>query len=169
MNSLTRSAIGADEFRTAMRRLAAGVSIISAPSPKGPLGITATAVTSLTAEPPSLLCCVNKNLVVGEAIKSMGRYAVNVLSQEHCTLARRFAGMDGARGAEKFTAGDWEYTPDGVPRLADSLVSLTCDVDRVVAAGTHDILIGVITDIRTGKQGEPLIYCDGSFSGVLAL
>ena len=86
VKGLTRTTVGADEFRTAMRRLAAGVSIISAPSPKGPLGITATAVTSLTAEPPSLLCCVNKNLLVGDAIRSMGRYAVNVLGQEHWTL-----------------------------------------------------------------------------------
>ena len=169
MNGRTRTTVDADEFRTAMRRLAAGVSIISASSPQGPLGITATAVTSLTAEPPSLLCCVNKNLVVGEAIRSMGRYAVNVLGQEHCTLARRFAGMDGVRGAEKFAAGNWEYPSDGVPRLADSLVSFSCDVDRVVAAGTHYILIGIITDIRTCSQGEPLIYCDGSFSGLLTL
>ena len=169
VKGLTRTTVGADEFRTAMRRLAAGVSIISAPSPKGPLGITATAVTSLTAEPPSLLCCVNKNLLVGDAIRSMGRYAVNVLGQEHCTLARRFAGMDGVRGVEKFAAGNWEYSSGGIPRLADSLVSFTCDVDRVVAASTHDILIGVITDIRIGNQGDPLIYCDGSFSGLPAL
>lgn len=168
MTGLTRTTVGSDEFRTAMRRLAAGASIISAASPDGPLGITATAVTSLTAEPPSLLCCVNKNLVVGGVIKSMGRYAVNVLGKEHCALARRFAGMDGARGAEKFAAGNWEYTSDGVPRLADSLVSFSCDVDRVVVAGTHYVLIGIITDIRTGTRGEPLIYCDGSFSGVLA-
>ncbi|MDY6998691.1 MAG: flavin reductase family protein [Actinomycetota bacterium] len=169
MTQLAGPAVGADEFRAAMRRLAAGVSIISAASPQGPLGITATAVTSLSAEPPSLLCCVNKNLAVGEVIASMGRYAVNLLGREHCPLARRFAGMDGARGSEKFTAGDWEYTAGGVPRLADSLVSFECDVDRVIEAGTHYVLIGLITDIRTSTVGDPLIYCDGTFSGVLAL
>lgn len=169
MTRVARPTICADEFRSAMRRLAAGVSIISAASPEGPLGITATAVTSLSAEPPSLICCVNRNLVMGEAIKSMGRYAVNLLGQEHCTLARRFAGMDGARGTEKFAAGNWEYASDGVPRLVDSLVSFDCEVDRVVEAGTHYVLIGLVTEIRTSAHGDPLVYCDGSFSRVLTL
>lgn len=106
---------------------------------------------------------------MGEAIKSMGRYAVNLLGQEHCTLARRFAGMDGARGTEKFAAGNWEYASDGVPRLVDSLVSFDCEVDRVVEAGTHYVLIGLVTEIRTSAHGDPLVYCDGSFSRVLTL
>lgn len=85
---------GAD-FRLAMRRLAAGVSIISGAGPDGPLGVTATAVTSLTAEPPSVLCCLNRSLDLEAAVKETGRFAVNMLSADHQDLAKRFAGMHG--------------------------------------------------------------------------
>ena len=166
MNGFTRTTVGADEFRTAMRRLAAGVSIISAPSPKGPLGITATAVTSLTAEPPSLLCCVNKNLVVGEAIKSMGRYAVNVLSQEHCTLARRFAGMDGAERLERFDLGVWETMVTGAPLLSGAVANFDCEIEQMVTAATHTIFIGQVIAVTSRENGRPLLYGDGKFTGL---
>jgi flavin reductase len=158
-----------DQFRSGMRRLAAGVSIISTQGQEGPLGITATAVTSLTPDPPSLLCCVNKNLTVGEAIRSNGTFCLNMLREEHRDLARRFAGMDGARGTEKFSEGVWVDLPSGAPALSDSLVSFDCTLDRVVEAGTHYVLIGIISEIRLGELGNPLIYCDGNFSSLLPL
>lgn len=169
MNGKLRPPIEYHEFRSGMRRLAAGVSIISTMGKQGPLGITATAVTSLTPDPPSVLCCVNRNLVVGEAITSTGRFGLNLLREEHHSLARRFAGMDGARGTDKFTEGVWLQLDSGPPALADSLVSFDCELDRVVEAGTHYVLIGLINDIRLGAFGNPLVYCDGSFSSLLPL
>lgn len=158
-----------DEFRSGMRRLAAGVSIISTMGTDGPLGITATAVTSLTPTPPSVLCCINKNLMVGDAIKSNGRFCLNMLREEHQPLARRFAGMEGVHGPAKFSEGAWVEFTGGVPTLADSLVSFSCELDRVVEAGTHYILIGLIHEIRLGELGSPLIYCGGNFSSLLSL
>ena len=158
-----------DEFRSGMRRLAAGVSIISTMGTDGPLGITATAVTSLTPDPPSVLCCVNRNLAVGAAIRANGSFCLNMLRDGHHELARRFAGMDGVRGTDKFSEGAWINLPSGTPGLADSLVSFDCTLDKVVEAGTHFILIGVIAEIRLGELGNPLIYMDGNFSSVAPL
>jgi flavin reductase (DIM6/NTAB) family NADH-FMN oxidoreductase RutF len=59
---LKDSTISGEDFKLAMRRLAGGVSIISGAGPDGPLGDTATAVTSSMAEPPSILCCLNRSL-----------------------------------------------------------------------------------------------------------
>lgn len=161
--------IDTDSFRAGMRRLAAGVSIISAAGDNGPCGITATAVTSLAAAPPSVLCCVNKSLYLADAIRSTGHFGINVLRSEHQDLALRFAGMDAARGPEKFDAGAWTQLPSGVPGLADSLVTFDCQADQVVEVSTHYIVIGLIERVTFGEPGHPLVYCDGEFSSLRSL
>src|SRR6201984_3217758 len=104
---LRDSTISGEDFKLAMRRLAGGVSIISGAGADGPLGVTATAVTSLTAEPPRVLCWLNSSLALETAVKETGRFAVNMLRADHHDLAKRFAGMHGVRGAAKFEQGDW--------------------------------------------------------------
>src|SRR6201998_2423052 len=115
--------ISGEDFKLAMRRLAGGVSIISGIGPDGPLGVTATAVTSLTAEPPSVLCCLNRSLTLESAVKETRRFGVNMLRADHHDLAKRFAGMHGVRGSAKFEQGDWTILPSEVPTLTDRLVS----------------------------------------------
>ena len=163
------SAISGEEFRSAMRRLAGGVSIVSGVGPDGPLGVTATAVTSLTAEPPSLLCCLNRSLDLQAAVTETGRFAVNMLRADHHELAKRFAGMHGVRGSAKFEQGNWTILPSDVPALSDSLVSFDCRVDDIVEVGTHSIFVGLIADVHFGESGDPLVYCNGTFAGLLPL
>src|SRR6478736_3181200 len=90
------STVSGEDFRLAMRRLAGGVSIISGAGPDGPLGVTATAVTSLTAEPPSVLCCLNRSLELEAAVKETGRFGVNMLRADQHDLGKRFRHARGA-------------------------------------------------------------------------
>ena len=166
---LNDSTISAEDFRFAMRRLAGGVSIISGAGPDGPLGVTATAVTSLSAEPPSILCCLNRSLELESAVKQTGRFAVNMLRADHHDLAQRFAGMHGVRGAAKFEQGDWTILPSDVPALFDSLVTFDCRVDDIVEVGTHSVFVGLITQAHFGESGDPLVYCDGAFASLAPL
>src|SRR5271169_5277408 len=163
------SAISGEDFRLAMRRLAGGVSIITGAGPDGPLGVTATAVTSLTAEPPSVLCCLNRSLQLETAVKETGRFGVNMLRTDHHDLAKRFAGMHGVRGSAKFEQGDWTILPSDVPTLSDSLVSFDCRVDDILEVGTHSIFVGLIADVHFGDSGDPLVYCNGTFAGLAPL
>jgi flavin reductase (DIM6/NTAB) family NADH-FMN oxidoreductase RutF len=163
------SVVSGEDFRLAMRRLAGGVSIISGAGPDGPLGVTATAVTSLTAEPPSLLCCLNRSLQLEAAVKDTGRFAVNMLRADHQRLAERFAGMHGVRGGAKFEQGDWALLHSEVPTLADSLVSFECRVEDILEVGTHSIFVGLITQAHFGESGDPLVYCNGTFASLLPL
>src|SRR6202041_3822528 len=117
---LENSTISGEDFKLAMRRLAGGVSIISGTGPDGPLGVTATAVTSLTAEPPSVLCCLNRSLELEAAVKETVRFAVNMLRADHHDLAKCFAGMDGVRGSGEMDQGDWPILQSDVPPLSDS-------------------------------------------------
>jgi flavin reductase len=166
---LKEPAISGEDFRLAMRRLAGGVSIITGAGPDGPLGVTATAVTSLTAEPPSLLCCLNRSLQLETAVKETGRFAVNMLRADHHELAQRFAGMHGVRGCAKFEHGNWTILQSDVLALSDSLVSFDCRVDEILEVGTHSIFIGLITEAHFGDSGEPLVYCNGAFASLLPL
>lgn len=160
--------ITADTFKSAMRRLAGGVNIITACGPEGPLGITATAVTSLSSEPPSLLCCVNRASALENAIRADGRFCINVLRSEHVGLARRFAGMEGISGTARFEVGFWDQRPDLAPALADSLVALQCELVDVVEAHSHSIFIGQISEVALG-HGDPLVYCGGEFARLEAI
>lgn len=160
--------VNESDFRTGMRRLAAGVSIISSRGPDGPVGITATAVTSLSASPPSLLCCVNSNLALGEAIKANGSFVINILRDDQEWLAKRFAGMAGARGVDKFAEGDWIDLDTDAPALQGTLVSFVCRLGRADVEGTHHIFIGHIDDVRLGNAGMPLLYSDANFAGIAA-
>src|ERR1700758_2617106 len=154
LDTLVReSVISSDDFRLAMRRLAGGVSIISGAGPDGPLGVTATAVTSLTAEPPSVLCCLNRSLTLETAVKETGRFGVNMLRADHHDLAKRFAGMHGVRGSAKFEQGDWTMLPSDVPTLSDSLVSFDGRVGDIFEGGTHSIFVGLITEAHFGESG----------------
>jgi flavin reductase len=161
--------ISGDDFRLAMRRLAGGVSIISGAGPDGPLGVTATAVTSLTAEPPSVLCCLNRSLELETAVKETGRFAVNMLRADHHDLAQRFAGMHGVRGSAKFEQGDWTILPGDVPALSDSLVSFDCRVGDAIEIGTHSVFVGLIDEVFFGDSGDPLVYSNGTFSSLVPL
>jgi flavin reductase len=163
------SAISSEDFRFAMRRLAGGVSIISGAGPDGPLGVTATAVTSLTAEPPSLLCCLNRSLELEAAVRQTGRFGVNMLRADHHDLAKRFGGMGGVRGCAKFEQGNWNILQSDVPTLSDSLVSFDCRVDEILEVGTHSIFVGLITEAHFGESGDPLVYCNGAFASLLQL
>jgi len=167
LDTLVREyAISSDDFRLAMRRLAGGVSIISAAGLDGPLGVTATAVVSLTAEPPSVLCCLNRSLTLETVVKETGRFGVNMLRADHHDLAKRFAGMNGVRGSAKFEQGDWTILPGDVPALSDSLVSFDCRVGDIFEVGTHSIFVGLIDDVSFGESGDPLVYCNGTFSSL---
>ncbi|MDE4132744.1 flavin reductase family protein [Phaeobacter sp. QD34_3] len=148
-------------FRSAMARFPGAVTVITALS--GPeagaerRGITATAVCSVSADPPSLLVCVNRATGTRAAIHETGRFNVNLLAKPDDLLAMQFAGQGGVTGEEKFAWGDWNADSRGLPRLASALLCFSCDVSEATEAGSHTVFIGRITDIAQG-EGEPLLY-----------
>lgn len=149
-----------------MRRLAGGVTIITTTHDGQINGLTATAVTSLTAEPPQLLVCVNRSAAAHDLIRRGARLCVNALALEHRALAGRFAGIDGVHGPERFEAGDWTRLTTGAPVLADALAAFDCEIADAVDVATHTIFICRVVDVRARGDGEALIYESGSFGGI---
>ena len=157
--------IDSTEFKAAMRNFAGHVCLITTTSRDGQrAGLTATAVCSVSAEPPTLLVCVNRGNASYEAIIGAGVFAVNVLALGDRPLADRFSTR--LPGGEKFSAGSWTQLISAAPVLESALVGFDCKVAQWVVQGTHAILFGEIQAIRVDATNPtPLLYSDGSYGG----
>lgn len=153
-------------FKQGMRQLSAGVCLITTRCKDERGGLTATAVCSVSAQPPQLLVCVNKTASAHDLIMESGIFCVNVLATQHIDLAARFSGQHGIEGDERFQDREWPTLKTGSPVLPGALVSFDCAVVRRVDAGTHTIFIGGIEDVAV-SDGKPLIYSNGDFMAPL--
>ncbi len=157
--------IDAQSFKVGMRRLAAGVCLITTEEPGGTRsGMTATAVCSVSAEPPTLLCCINKQNTSYAMIRSAGVFAVNVLALDDRPLADQFARP--IASSEKFSLGLWRHLITRAPILESALVGFDCKLAQSVEVGTHGILFGEIQAVHTrAVAAKPLLYAHGSHGG----
>ncbi|MFM0733990.1 flavin reductase family protein [Paraburkholderia sediminicola] len=154
----------AESFRAGMRRLAAGVCVVAARNADGiPLGVTATALCSLTIEPPALLVCVNLSSPLAQWLTEGAGFSVNLLGHEQEKLARVFGGMAGVPREARFDHGEWCESADGAPHLADALANFQCSVAKTTDYGTHRVVIGAVNSVALGEPAAALVYRDGSF------
>lgn len=159
----TQNTVTADVFRSGMRQLVGGVTVISATSQDGPVGLTATAIVSVSDTPPTLLCCINKNSPTLPAIDRTRSFCVNLLSAEDQGLARRFAGMEGVSGSKRFVGDRWTLADNGAPRLEDAICVFECILEQGEDVGSHRVLFGSVRGVHTAETGAPLIYASGQF------
>ena len=152
-----------ESFKSGMRHLAAHVCLITTVDSDGVrLGLTATAVCSVSAEPPTLLCCVNRQIPPFAAIRASGIFAVNVLGVNDLELAERFAGV--IQGEPRFATGVWSTLATGAPILESALAIFDCRVALLEEVATHGILFGEILAVRSQtSHTEALIYAHGKF------
>lgn len=156
----TLAAVDADHFKQAMRNLAGGVAIVATGSAGNRTGLTVTAVTSVSTEPPCLLVCVNKSSLSHDAILANGRFSVNLLGTQHEALAMRFAGMCGLSGAARFEGSNWESGRTGSPFLTEAICAMDCEILMHQAVGSHGIFIGRVVGTKHG-EGAPLVNFRG--------
>jgi flavin reductase (DIM6/NTAB) family NADH-FMN oxidoreductase RutF len=141
-------------FREAMAHLASGVAVITARRPDGlPCGIAATALTSFSAHPPSLLVSIWHGSRCHAALARCERFGVHLLRSDEIELAHGFADSS---SEDKFAGVDWSWDGD-VPELPGTLAYLRCRRAENFIHYDHTVLIG---DLERGRveQGEPLVY-----------
>lgn len=151
----------ARHFLTAMSALAATVCVIAATSPDGErAGITATAVTSLSTEPPQIVACVNRGSSITKALNATGWFSVNILSGSQESVAATFAGRTGKQGAERFDDESWTQHVTGTPVLVGAASTLVCHVSNSLYQASHQVLIGRVLDVLLpeGEPPAPLMY-----------
>ncbi|MGO4436751.1 flavin reductase family protein [Rhizobium sp. RAF56] len=159
-----------DAFRSGMRRVSGAVTVVTTRGVNGELrGVTATAVCSLTVDPPAVIACINRGTWVGQLAPESGVFCVNVLSLDQTHVAEAFAGRTVHSGEERFKIGEWSDEETGAPVLNHAIASFDCELDQAVEFATHVILIGHVKKTVVGPENtEPLLYVDGSFTTTAA-
>jgi flavin reductase len=159
--------VEADQFKIGMRVLAGAVNIITSAHSGHRYGMTATAVCSATADPPTVLVCINRLATTHGAVAKSKVFCVNVLRAEDWELSTTFSGAQS--GEARFKSRDWTRLATGSPVLIDSLVSFDCRVTKKLAHGTHTIFLGQVEQVLLGNKGKPLLYSDGQYAKLASL
>jgi flavin reductase (DIM6/NTAB) family NADH-FMN oxidoreductase RutF len=147
------------EFRRVLGHFAAGVTIITTIGEDGrPYGLTATAFSSVSLEPPLVLVCVDKKSESHPHFHTSRVFAVNLLAVDHEHLSRRFA----VSGGDKFGDLPVRTGVTGAPVLREALAHLECRTVNVVDAGDHTVFIGRV-EAGDAREGEPLLYFRGAY------
>lgn len=151
-----------DLFKGGMRRLAAGVSLVTTTNGGTRHGLVATAVSSVSAEPPTLLVCINRSASAHDHIRAAGIICVNVLSDSQRPLADVFSSS--AHRDRRFDHGTWRTLKTGAPALSGSEASFDCEIRQVVTYHSHSLFLSEIVGIELRSERlSPLIYLDGSY------
>ncbi len=150
------------ELRDVMARFATGITVLTA---KGELahGMTANSFTSVSLDPPMVLCCVARTARIHAAILDANGFGVSVLASGQEGLARYFASRDRPSGMAQFDRVDWfAGRATGVPLLSGSLAWLECELAEVYEGGDHSIFLGLVRHASVG-DGKALLFLDGGF------
>ncbi len=152
-------------FLQAMAEAATSVTLVTTDGRAGRFGVTVSAFASVSADPPMVLACVHRKSPAAAAIAANGGFCVNVLSAGQSFLADVFAGRSERHAPYDFGCADWRRAEGGW-RLADAVASFDCELDREIAAGTHQVLIGRVLATHRGEVADlpSLVYTRRTYS-----
>lgn len=152
--------LGPDDFRRVLGHFASGVTIISTCDADGrPAGLTASAFTSVSLDPPLILVCVDHKAQSFPALKDSDRFAVNILRPEQEHLSRKFA----TSRLDKFDGIDFRISDLKLPLIEGSLARLECIKVSAHVEGDHTIFVGRV-ERAEAADGEPLLYFGGKYN-----
>jgi 3-hydroxy-9,10-secoandrosta-1,3,5(10)-triene-9,17-dione monooxygenase reductase component len=161
--TLVKSSVANDKidplaFRAAMGAFATGVAIVTASDAGAWFGMTVNSLTSVSLDPCLLLICPRQGSATGNAIKSSGMFAVNLLNKSQKKLASHFVGNT----TDRFGGVQVDISNRGLPLLHDALSHFECVVKNIHAGGDHDIIIGEVVSCLS-RDGAPLVFFRGAF------
>ncbi|MEJ7931641.1 flavin reductase family protein [Ramlibacter sp. AN1015] len=148
-------------YRQAMRKVPSAVAVVTAEHEGRRRGLTATAVCSVSADPPQVLACVNKDGRAHCCIAQASAFGINYLAESQIDLALAFS-RPVEDADQRFQEAEWDPGIGGVPLLRGALVSFACRVVQTVDCGTHTIFVGEILQISQQDQ-RSLLYKSGEF------
>lgn len=143
MSQQPRRSMTREEFLQAMSLLPGPVALITTGTEEHRKGLTVSAVCSLSADPPSLIVCVNKTASAHDELLRRGCFGVNLLKPGQEDLARLFT----QKGVDRFASADWTHLATGAPVLNSALIAFDCRLDKAVDGYSHTILIGVVESL----------------------
>ena len=161
MTTLPRPPAHPAHFREAMKVLASGVAVVATTDDQHmPIGMTATSLTSFSADPPSILFCANRSGSMAPHLAPGRVVGISILAGNQADVAEAFAGVTGLRGAHRFSAGNWVRGRLDVPILLGARCAIECSIDEVIHRHTHRIVICLVHRVHPGQVNDPGLVAD---------
>jgi flavin reductase (DIM6/NTAB) family NADH-FMN oxidoreductase RutF len=155
-------------FLDAMSRAVTGVTVVTSDGQYGRRGQTVSAMCSVSADPPSLLVCLNRKSLLVPAIEGNRVFSVNVLRADQKRISDSFAGRPAAHDeAYDFERVRWETAVTGSPMLSSAVAKFDCQLLEAHTIGTHTIFIGEVVASSAAK-GKPLVYASRGYGEIFA-
>lgn len=146
--------VSPDDFKATLARWASGVTVVTA---AGPVGMTVSAFSSLSLEPPLVTVALSTDAHSSASILTADGFAVHILGDDQRSVSTRFASP-----VDRFADLTWHDGPFGAPLLSGCLARLVCARHAIADGGDHQILIGRVVQVDVG-EGEPVLYYRGAY------
>ncbi|MBO0126793.1 flavin reductase family protein [Agrobacterium sp. OT33] len=156
-------AISPREFKDAMAGLAFTVALAAAAHAGERIGRTITSFMPLSAEPPLLMISIDASSRMVDLIAASRRFSVSALARGQEEVADVFAGKGNL--PDRFSVGDWDLWPSGNPRLADTLLSMDCELVGSIDAADHILFVGAIIEVTSDPTRKALLWSERSYTG----
>lgn len=167
MNAMAMPPAAAGDFIAAMGMAATGVSVVTTDGPAGRFGLTVSAVSSVSAEPPLVLVCINRKSPALAALDANGTFAVNLLAAHNRAYAETFSGRPREGKPFDFANHEWQEGRTGLPLVSEATAVFECETESSFDAGTHRVLIGRVVAAHKGIA-EPLVYCNRAYRRIIS-
>ncbi len=155
--------IDLDTFRQSLRRWPSGVTVVTAKDGDELHGMTVSAFSSVSAEPPLVLVCANRSSRTHALMQKAGGFCVNILAAGQQDLSGRFSSSK--TEASRFEGVDFRIGEGGTPVLAGTSASLECRTVSAYDQGTHCIYVGEVIAAHLSDEA-PLVYYAGAYRGL---
>ena len=148
------------DLRTVMRFFASAVTVVTSSLDAGELfGLTVTAFTSVSLNPPLVLICIRNESTAKDLFIKANRYCVNILSEEQQAISEKFS-LAGEAG--RFLDLDFYIGKGGSPIIRGCIGYIDCKIIEALSEGDHTIFVGEVLDISS-EQKTPLLYLDKKY------
>ncbi len=155
-----------EDFLAALRSVPEPVTVVASDGPAGPGAVTVSAFSSVSADPPTILICLQSQGSAASAIIENERFTVNFLSDEDRALAEICAGHGDADHAARLAYPGWLRGVDGMPHWGRAIAMLSCRLHETVEIGSHRVLVARVTAAGPGAADAPLLYRERGYHGL---
>jgi flavin reductase (DIM6/NTAB) family NADH-FMN oxidoreductase RutF len=143
------------DLRTVMRYFASAVTVVTGALETGELfGLTVSAFTSVSLEPPLVLICIRNESSATNLFRKSMKYCVNILAENQRPIAETFS-LAGEGG--RFQNLDFRFGKSGSPIINGTIGFIDCRIVNIVPAGDHTVFIGEAVDVYA-EEKKPLLY-----------
>ena len=146
-------------YRQVLGHFTTGVTVITAATDDGPVGLAGGSFSSVSLDPPLVGFFADNGATSWPKIQQTGAFCVNILGEHQEDVCRRFASKE----PDKFAGLGWTPAGTGSPQLEGAIAWIDCDIDEVVQTGDHVLVLGAVRDLDVGHDGPPLLFFRGGY------